>query len=328
MYSYILRRLIYMVLSLLLISVISFVVIQLPPGDFLTSYIAQLSASGAPVQEEIIASLRVRYGLDQPVYIQYFRWILGIVTRGDMGESFLWKMPVKAIISIRLPLTMAISLATLIFTYTISIPIGVYSATHQYSSSDYLFTTIGFLGIAIPNFLFALVLMYIFHSYLGWSVGGLFSPQYAEAPWSFGKFMDFLKHLPIPMIVIGTSGTAGLIRVMRACMLDELQKPYVITARAKGLPERILLYKYPFRIAINPILSSLGWLLPSIVSGETITSIVLGLPTMGPVLFRALISQDMYLAGSIILILSSLVLIGTFLSDILLALADPRIRYT
>ncbi len=316
-----------MIFSLIIISVVSFIIIQLPPGDYLTSYIAQLAQSGAPIQEEVIASLRVRYGLDQPLYTQYFKWILGFF-HGDMGQSFMWQRPVKDIIAMRLPMTICVSIATLIFIYAVSIPIGVYSATHQYSIGDYFFTTIGFIGLAIPNFLFALVLMYIFYSSLGWSVGGLFSPQYASAPWSLNKVIDFLKHIPLPMIVIGTGGTASLIRTLRGCMLDELQRPYVMTARAKGLPERKLLYKYPFRIAINPIISSLGWILPSIVSGETITSIVLGLPTMGPILFRALLSQDMYLAGSIIMITSFLVLVGTFLSDILLALTDPRIKYT
>lgn len=246
---------------------------------------------------------------------------------GDFGRSFQWNEPVSKLIAARLPLTIVISLFTLIFTYVVAIPIGIYSATHQYSIGDYIFTVVGFIGLATPNFLLALVLMFIFYKYFGLSAGGLFSPHYQLAPWSVAKVIDMLKHLPIPVIVIGTAGTAGLIRVMRGCLLDELRKQYVITARAKGVAERVLLFKYPVRVAINPVISTIGWELPGIVSGETITAIVLSLPTTGPLLFRALMAQDMYLAGSTVMFLTSLTVIGTLLSDILLAWIDPRIRY-
>ena len=246
---------------------------------------------------------------------------------GDFGKSFQWNMPVSELIGERLMLTVTISILTLLFTYVVAIPIGIYSATHQYSIGDYSFTIFGFAGLATPNFLLALILMFVFYKYFGLSAGGLFSIEYALAPWSVGKVIDMLKHLPIPIIVIGTAGTAELIRIMRGCLLDELRKQYVITARAKGVSERRLLFKYPVRIAINPIVSTIGWTLPTIVSGTTITAIVLSLPTTGPLLFRALISQDMYLAGSTIMFLTFLTVIGTLISDILLVWVDPRIRY-
>jgi len=326
MLSYLVRRVLYMIVTLIAVSIVAFVIIQLPPGDFLTSYLAQLEAQGTSVDEAVIASLRKRYDLDLPIYQQYFKWIWKMF-HGDFGRSFAWNKPVSELIGERLPLTVTLSLFTLIFTYMVAIPIGIYSATHQYSIGDYVFTGIGFAGLATPNFLFALILMFLFYKYFGISVGGLFSPQYVEAPWSVDKFIDMLKHLPIPIIVIGTAGTAGLIRVMRGCLLDELRKQYVITARAKGVAERSLLFKYPVRVAINPIVSTIGWTLPGIVSGETITAIVLSLPTTGPLLFRALMNQDMYLAGSTIMFLSFLTVIGTLISDILLVWIDPRIRY-
>jgi len=326
MLSYIARRVLYMIPTFLVISVISFTLIQLPPGDYLTSYIAQLRATNESVDEAVIASLRKRYGLDQPIYIQYFRWI-GKVFQGDFGQSFEWNMPVGQLIWERLALTVIISLFSLIFTYIVAIPIGIHSAIHQYSIRDYFFTFGGFLGLATPNFLLALVLMFLFYKYFGLSVGGLFSPSFIEAPWSIAKFFDMMKHMGIPVIVIGTAGTCGLIRVMRGCLLDELRKQYVITARAKGVSERFLLFKYPVRVAVNPIISTIGWTLPGIISGATITAIVLSLPTTGPLLFRALIAQDMYLAGSFILLLATLTVIGTLISDILLAWLDPRIRY-
>ncbi len=327
MLSYILRRCMYMIITLLVLSVVTFIIIQLPPGDYLSSYIAQLESTGTKIADEQAASLRKQYGLDLPIYSQYLKWMWKML-HGDLGRSFQWNRPVSELISERLPLTLTISLLTLIFTYAVAIPIGIYSATHQYSIADYAFTTIGFTGLAIPNFLFALILMFLFYKYFGLTVGGLFSPEYLIASsWSVGKFVDMLKHLPIPIIVIGTASTAGLIRVMRGCLLDELKKQYVITARAKGVEERNLLFKYPVRVAINPIVSTLGWTLPTIISGATITTIVLSLPTTGPLLFRALMSQDTYLAGSTVMILTFLTVIGTLISDILLVCLDPRIRY-
>lgn len=326
MTSYVIRRMSYMLVVLVLISIVSFIIIQLPPGDYLTSYLMQLQSTGQQATEAEIASLRKQYGLDLPVYRQYLSW-MGKLFRGDLGRSFQWNRPVSELIGERLILTIIISLFTLTFAYLVAIPIGIYSATHQYSFGDYTFTIIGFTGLATPNFLLALILMFVFYRYLKMSVGGLFSPVFMEEPWSLAKIADMLKHLPIPIIVVGTAGTAGLIRVMRSCLLDELSRQYVVTARSKGLAERILLFKYPVRVAINPIISTIGWTLPAIVSGATITSIVLNLPTTGPLLFNALMSQDMYLAGSIVMFLSFLTVVGTFLSDILLVLADPRIRY-
>jgi peptide/nickel transport system permease protein len=306
--------------------VVSFIIIQLPPGDFLTSYIAQLSQTGETVDEATIAALKKRYGLDQPYYIQYFMWVKGMF-QGDFGQSFEWNRPVSQLIWERLGLTVAVSVFTMLFSWALSFPIGMYSATHQYSIGDYLATFIGYIGLATPNFMIALILMWIAYSVFGASVGGLFSPQYVEAPWSWGKFLDMLNHLWIPAIVIGMGGTAGLIRTLRANLLDELHKPYVITARAKGVPERKLVWKYPLRVAIIPWISTVGWTLPGIVSGETIVAVVLSLPTTGPLLLRALQSQDMYLAGSFIMFLSFLTVIGTLISDILLGWVDPRIRY-
>ncbi len=326
MLSYITRRFIYMIIILLVMSIVAFIIIQLPPGDYLTSYIISLRAGGQRIGEAEIASLRKQYGLDLPIYFQYFKWAWGML-HGDFGRSFDWRKPVIDLIGERLPLTVMISLFSIIFTYAVAISIGTYSATHQYSIGDYTFTVAGFAGLATPNFLLALILMFVFYKYFGLSAGGLFSVEYQIAPWSLGKVINMLKHLAIPIIVIGTAGTAGLIRVMRGCLLDELQKQYVITARAKGVSERGLLFKYPVRVAINPIISTIGWTLPAIVSGETITAIVLSLPTTGPLLFRALLAQDMHLAGSIIMFLAFLTVIGTFVSDILLVWIDPRIRY-
>ncbi len=327
MLFYVIRRLLYMIIVLLLLSVVAFIIIQLPPGDYVTIYVAEMEAMrGQRLQEEEIIALRKAYGVDEPMYVQYVKWLWKL-SHGDFGMSREWQRPVIDLIMERLPLTVMISLFTLIFTYIIAIPTGIYSATHQYSIGDYVFTTGGFIGLATFNFLLALILMFLFYKYLGFSVGGLFSIQYMDAAWSMERFVDMLKHLPIPLIVIGTAGTAGLIRVMRGCLLDELRKQYVITARAKGVEERTLLFKYPVRVAINPIVSTIGWTLPSIVSGEIITAIVLSLPTTGPLLFQALLKQDMELAGSVIMFLSFLTVVGTFISDILLVLVDPRIRY-
>ena len=326
MLFYILRRFLYMIIILWVISIVAFVIIQLPPGDYLTSYLMQLETRGAKIDIEELTLLRKQYGLDLPIHLRYFKWMWKML-HGDFGKSLEWNRPVSELIAERMPLTMIISLFTLIFTYIVAIPIGIYSATRQYSIEDYTFTVIGFVGLATPNFLLALILMLLFYKWFGLSIGGLFSSQYVEAAWSVGKFVDMLKHLPIPIIVVGTAGTAWLIRVMRGCLLDELRKQYVITARAKGVAERTLLFKYPVRLALNPIISTIGWQLPAIISGGTITAVVLSLPTMGPLLFRALMSQDTYLAGSVIMFLGFLTVIGTFISDILLVWLDPRIRY-
>jgi peptide/nickel transport system permease protein len=267
------------------------------------------------------------YGLDQPEIVQYYLWMRNMIVYGDFGRSFQWNKPVKTILLERIPLTMGVSLATTLFVFAVSIPIGIYSATHKYSAFDYLFTFIGFIGLSVPGFLLALVLMWVIYNLTGATVSGLFSAQYADAPWSVGKLLDLLKRIWFPMFVIGMSGTAGLIRVMRGNLLDELQKQYVVTARAKGLSERTLLLRYPVRIAVNPIISTIGWILPSIVGGEVLVSIVLNLQTTGPVLLQAVRFQDMYLAGSITLILSILTIVGTLIADILLVWVDPRIRF-
>lgn len=325
MLTYCVRRFVYMIVVLVVMSVIAFILIQLPPGDYLTSYITQLAVTGETVDKAQIESLKRQYGLDLPIHQQYATWMWKMF-HGDLGFSFDWNQPVGKLISERLPMTISISLITLIFTYVVAIPIGIYSATHQYSPIDYTATVVGFIGLAIPNFLFALILMFMFFKYFDFSVGGLFSPQYLQANWSVAKVLDMLKHFPIPIIVIGTAGTAGIVRVMRACLLDELKKQYVVTARTKGLKEPTLLFKYPVRVALNPIASTVGWMLPGIVSGATITAIVLDLPTVGALLYGALLAQDMYLAGGCIIILTFFTVIGTFLSDILLVWLDPRIQ--
>ena len=327
MLNYILRRLIVMIPTIVVISIVSFVLIKLPPGDFLTSYVASLEAGGETVDDATLEALERRYGLNQPGYLQYWKWISGIVLRGDFGQSFELNAPVSTLIWGRLALTLMLSVTTLMFTWAIAFPIGIYTAVKQYSLGDYFFTLLGFIGLATPNFLLALILMYIAFKYFNQSVGGLFSPEYIDAGWSLEKFWDLLKHLWVPVIIVGTAGTAGLIRVMRANLLDELSKPYVDTARAKGMPEWKLILKYPVRVALNPFVSTVGWTLPLLISGSAIVAIVLNLPTSGPLLLRALLTQDMFLAGSFILMLAILTIIGTLISDILLALLDPRIRY-
>ncbi len=327
MLNYIIYRFFQLIPLLIVISILTFIIIELPPGDYLTAYITRLEQSGTRLDEATISRLTQEYGLDKPLYWRYLWWMWKILRWGDFGRSFDWGKPVSEVIGDRLLLTMVISITSLLFVWATAIPIGIYAATHQYSPGDYFFTFLGFIGMSVPGFLLALVLMYLAITRLGFSATGLFSPEYADAPWSFGKVMDMLKRMWLPVIIIGISGTAGLIRVMRGTLLDELRKPYVTTARAKGVSERKLLFKYPVRIAINPMISTVGWLLPSLVSGEGITSIVLNLPTCGPVLLKALMSQDMYLAGSFVMILSTLTVIGTLLSDILLAAVDPRIRY-
>ena len=324
MLNYILRRLYQMVLLTFIISVIAFIIIQLPPGDFVDAYVATVAGSDF-ITEDTVVALRQQFGLDQPVYMQYFKWV-GNVLRGNFGLSFQHQRTVLDLLAERLPLTLAITLPTTILVYMVAIPIGIYSAARQYSFWDYVFSFVGFIGLAIPNFLFAILLLYLGSRYFGANVGGLFSPRYELAPWSWGKFWDLLSNLWIPILVVGTAGTASIIRVMRGMLLDELNQPYVETARAKGLAEWQLIFKYPVRVAISPVLSTIGFTLPALISGTAITAIVLNLPTTGPLLLNALLSQDMFLAGSIILILSLLTVVGTFISDILLVLADPRIR--
>ena len=325
MLRYIIRRLIYVPMVLLLVSILTFLVIEAAPGDYVTGYAAALEVRGMHLDEAGEAALRQQFGLNLPPYLRYFKWASNLL-RGRLGVSFGYMEPVTDLIAARLPYTVAISLATLSFVYIVAIGIGIYSATHQYSGGDYVFTVIGFVGLATPNFVLALILMYFFYNAFGVSIGGLFSLEFQQASWSVAKFVDLLKHLPIPIIVVGTAGTAGLIRVMRGILLDELSKQYVVTARVKGVGEKRLLFRYPVRMAVNPIISTVGWILPAIVSGETITAVVLGLPTIGPLLLNALITQDSYLAGSIVMILSALTVVGTLLSDILLVVVDPRIR--
>ncbi len=324
--AYIARRFLYMVILLILSTVVAFAIIVLPPGDYLTSYVAQLEAQGGEVTDDQIASLRAAYGLGDPEHIQYIKWMRGLLTEGDLGRSFAWRAPVTEIIMDRLPMTLVVSLGATLLVYLIAIPIGIYSAVRQYSPGDYVASFIGFIGLAMPNFLLGLILLMLFYQWFGISVGGLFSSEMKSAPWSWDKFLDLLVHLPVPMLVIGLSGTAAIIRVMRATVLDELQKPYVETARAKGVSEWRLILKYPVRVALNPIVSTIGWLLPVIISGETITAIVLNLPTIGPVLLQSLLTEDMFLASGIVLILTALTIVGTFISDMALMWIDPRIR--
>jgi peptide/nickel transport system permease protein len=328
MTAFILRRLLYMIVTVIAISVMTFVIIQLPPGDYVTAMVAQLNLQGTTVDPAEMAAMRARYGLDDPIWVQYWKWISAIIFAGDFGYSLEWRRPVADLLWNRLGLTFVLALVTLLFIWAISLPIGIYAAVRKNSVGDYLATFIGVLGLAIPNFLFALVLMYIAFKYFGTGIGGLFSPEFENAPWSWARVGDLAQHLIIPTIVLGTSGTAALVRILRANLLDELSKPYVTTARAYGLSERRMLLKYPVRIALNPFISTVGWVLPTLVSGATITAVVLNLPMTGPLLLQALISQDMYLAGSFIMMLSVLTVIGTLLSDLLLAWLDPRIRYT
>lgn len=326
MLSYIVRRLLYMVVLLLALSFFSFVLIELPPGDFLDNRIQRLRNLGVQIDLEEIRTLEDRYGLNLPFMSRYGLWMRNLA-RGDLGDSLAQNLPVTQLIGQRLPLTLTITLLALLITYAIAIPLGIYSATHQYSFTDYTFTVLGFFGLAMPNFLLALVLMFLFYRYFGWSVGGLFSPEFEFSRWSAAKLLDLLKHLPIPLFVIATAGTAGTMRVMRATLLDELRKQFVLTGRAKGLEERRLLFKYPLRVALNPLVSTNGGLLRDLLSGETLTAIVVGLPTIGPLLLDALLSQDMYLAGSLVLVLGALAVAGILISDLLLVVVDPRIRF-
>ena len=325
MLNYLVRRVLTMILTMLAISVLVFVIIQLPPGDYLTTYIAELESQGEMVDPDKIKFLRQQYGLDKPMIEQYFVWVTGLV-QGDLGYSFEFSLPVSEVVGDRLWLSMVLNFATILFIYVVSFPIGVYSATHQYSWGDHGLTLIGFLGLATPNFLLALVLLYMANVFFGTSIGGLMDPEFLDQPWTIDKALSVLEHLWVPVVVIGTSGTAGMIRRLRANLLDELQKQYVVTARAKGLSRGKLLVKYPLRMALNPFIADIGSMLPQVVSGSVIVSAVMSLPTTGPMLLGALQSQDMYLAGSFLMFLASLTVVGMFLSDILLTVLDPRIR--
>jgi peptide/nickel transport system permease protein len=325
MVAYIVRRLFLAVLTVWAISVLSFAIIHLPPGDYVTSYIASMSASGSAVSEGEAQALREQLGLDQPITVQYAKW-MGLILQGNFGMAMEWGRPVSDVIGDRMSLTVVISVAAIVFTWAVALPIGIYSAVYRYSILDYVFTFIGFIGLAIPGFMLALIVMYVGFAYFGANVGGLFSPDFAEAPWSWARVWDLMLHLPIPAIVLGVSGTAQLIRIMRSNLLDELRKPYVMTARARGLPEHRVILRYPVRVALNPFVSTIGYLLPYVVSGSIIVSLVLSLPTVGPLLLKALIAQDMFLAGTIVLLLGVLTVIGTFISDLLLMWVDPRIR--
>jgi peptide/nickel transport system permease protein len=326
MWKYLLRRTLYAIFTVWVITLISFAVIQLPPGDYVTSLMSQMTRiSGVQPTPEYVAQIREQYGLNEPMYVQYYKWMRNIF-KGKFGDSFVYRRDAVELIVERLPMTFALSFFSLLLIWIISLPIGIYSAVRQYSLGDYFFTFIGFIGIAIPNFLLALICMFASYKYGGEAIIGLFTPEMADAPWSWAKFVDLLQHLWVPVVVIGLGGTAGLIRTMRANLLDELKKPYVETARAKGLSELKLLLKYPVRHAMNPFVSTIGWILPSLIAGEVIVAIVLNLPTSGPILYDALKNQDQYVAAGFILMLSILTVIGTFLSDLLLAALDPRIR--
>ena len=326
MLAYIARRLLLMIPTLFLISVISFICLQLPPGDYLTSYAAQLTTQGEYIDQQSLDSLRERYGLGEPVYVQYGKWVYGIVTRGDWGQSMEWQKPVKDLIGEALGLTVALAVFSLLISWLIAIPMGVYSATHQYSLPDYLMAVFSFLGVGVPAFLWALIIMYFAQTQLGLNVGGLFSEKFITAPWSWAKVLDLFKHIWIPGLIVALVNTASDLRTTRANLLDEVNKPYVELARAKGLTEGRLIWKYPVRVALNPFFSTVGWSLANLISGATLISVVLSLQTTGPMQLRALMSQDMYLAGSFLVLLSVLVVVGTLVSDILLAWADPRIR--
>ncbi len=325
MLAYLAQRLLLAILTVWAVSVLSFFIIQLPAGDYVDAYIALQRETGTLVSKQEAENLRIQYGLDQPVYVQYAKWV-GLILQGNFGMSMEWRRPVLEVIGDRLALTIVVSVVALLFTWAVALPIGIYSAVRQYSFGDYIFTFVGFFGLATPSFLLALVVLYLAFSLFGANVGGLFSSEFKLAPWSMAKVWDLLKHLPVPALILALSATAQLIRVMRANLLDEVRRPYVVTARARGLPERRVILKYPVRVALNPFASTLGYLFPHIVSGSIIVSVVLSLPTMGPVLLRSLQSQDMFLAGTIVLLIGVMTVVGTFISDMVLLLIDPRIR--
>ncbi|WP_349261807.1 ABC transporter permease [Geminicoccus sp.] len=325
MLSYVIRRCLTMIPTLIAISVVVFVIIQLPPGDYLTSQLAEMQSQGENMPQAQLEHLRQQYGLDRPLWEQYLFWAWGLL-QGDLGWSFEYNLPVNDVIGDRVLLTFIVSFATIIFTWIIAFPIGIYSATHKYSWGDHGLTLLGFLGLATPNFLLALVMLYFANVWFGTSIGGLVDPEFIDQPMSWAKFVSVLEHMWIPVLIIGTSGTAAMIRRLRANLLDELRKPYVVTARAKGLPSHRVLVKYPLRVALIPFVADIGNLLPEFISGAALVSVVLSLPTTGPMLVRALQTQDMYLAGSFLMLEATLVVIGTLVSDILLGFLDPRIR--
>lgn len=325
MIAYLIRRFILALFTIVAISMLSFMIIQLPPGDYVDAYIAQMSASGSAVSQQEAENLRIQYGLDQPIYVQYIKWVT-LAARGNFGMAMEWGRPVTEVIGDRLALTMVVSIAAVILTWGLALPIGVYSAVRQYSIGDYIFTFIGFIGLAVPGFLLALLILYFGFTLFDANIGGLFSAEYLDAPWSLGKVWDLIQHLPIPALILGLAGTGQAVRIMRANLLDELRKPYVVTARAKGLSETRAIMKYPVRVALNPFASTIGYTLPYVVSGSIIVSLVLSLPTVGPLLLKSLIAQDMFLAGTIVLLLGIMTVIGTFLSDLILMWIDPRIR--
>lgn len=326
MWGYVIRRCLAMIPTLLIISAFVFFIIQLPPGDYFETELLELRSQGEQITGEKIDYLRKTYGFDKPLYQQYFYWIAGIL-KGDLGYSFEYKLPVQHVIDDRLLLTIILNVSVIVFIWMASFPIGIYSATHQYKIGDYVVSFIGFIGLAIPNFLLALILLYFAKKWWGIEIGGLVDKEFLDQPLSWAKFMSFLSHLWVPVIIIGTSSMAAMIRRLRANLLDELQKPYVLTARAKGMKEQRLLWKYPLRMALNPFIADIGNLLPEVISGSTIVAIVLSLPTVGPMFVRSLQSQDMYLAGAFLLFLAFLTVVGTLISDLLLAALDPRIRF-
>ncbi len=326
MVTFIIRRLLVFVPTVVLLSILSFLIIELPEGDYVSNYISTLQLRGTEISDSAVENLRITYGLDKPIWVRYLRWFGRFIT-GDLGISLENRRTVNELLETRLPLTMLVTLSSMLFTWILAFPIGVYSAVRQYSPGDYFFSFVGFIGQSVPQFLFGLVLLVLSSKYLHISIGGLFSREFISAPWSVARVIDLLKHLWIPMVVIGLGSTAGLIRILRANLLDELKKPYVELARARGLKEARLIIKYPLRIAINPFVSSVGWILPALVSGTVITSVVLDLPTVGPLFLASLRSQDMALAGGVVMVMGMLTLIGTLISDILLAIIDPRIRY-
>lgn len=330
MFGYILQRSLLAILTIWVLSIISWVVIELPPGDYVTIYVRELSSGGGDFSiaddGHIATALREQYGLDSNTFVRYWKWVARIVFEQDLGTSMEYGKPVSEVVGERLLMTFILALTTAFFAWGLAVPIGIYSAVRQHSPEDYVFTFVGFLGLAVPDFLLALWLMWVSFSYFGTSIGGLFSPEYMNEPWSWGRVQDLIEHLWIAAFVVGTAGTAALIRVMRANLLDELNKPYVITARAKGMKEWKMIMKYPVRVALNPLISTLGYLLPFLISGAIIVSVVLNLPTEGPLLLRALLAEDMFISATIVMVLGIMTVIGTLLSDILLGLLDPRIR--
>jgi peptide/nickel transport system permease protein len=324
---FVLRRILYMIPTLFAISVVVFIIIQLPPGDIVTALLARRRGLGDTMSFEDLQAIRDFYGLNDPLYVQYWTWISNILFEGNLGMSIEYTRPVNGLVAERLPWTIAMGVVTLLASWVVAFPVGMYAAVRQYSIGDYVATTFGFLGLAVPNFLIALILMYFTLTWFGYVPAGLCSPEWCDSAWNLGKLIDFLGHMWVPILVIGTAGMAGLIRILRANLLDELHKPYVVAARARGVPERRLLRRYPLRVALNPFISTVGWVLPLIFAGDVIVGQILGLPTMGPLLLGALKTQDMYLAGSLILIISVLTVIGTLVSDLLLGWLDPRVRF-